>query len=67
MGDDAGARCLRISVLQSLDIIEWLTPKDRPISAGIYDAVADKHFSHLDYADLRQPDPLERWAYVLMR
>jgi len=26
MGDDAGARCLRISVLQSLDIIEWLTP-----------------------------------------
>jgi len=29
--------------------------------------VADKHFSHLDYSDLRQPDPLERWAYGLMR
>lgn len=42
-------------------IIEWLHPKDRPISASIYDAVADKYFSHLDYADLWQPDSLERW------
>lgn len=34
---------------------------DRLISASIYDAVADKYFSHLDYADLWQPDSLERW------
>ena len=44
MGENAGALCLRISVVQSLEIIEWLHPKDRPISASIYDAVADKHF-----------------------
>jgi hypothetical protein len=49
------------SIVQSLEIIEWLHPKDRPISASIYDAVADKYFSHLDYADLWQPDSLERW------
>ena len=48
---NAGALCLRISVRASV---------------SIYDAVADKHLSQLDYPDLRQPDTPERWAYRLM-